>query len=73
MRLVAKEAGLVDGQDFQQRRELRLAFAAGQQTVVAVKRVQAAGLQAPLQPVLQEVRAAFVEVHAAFLVNQGLQ
>ena len=49
------------------------AFAAGQQAVVAVKRVDLAGLQAPLQAVAQEMRAALVEIHAALLIDQRLQ
>ena len=45
---------------------------ADQQAVIAVERVEMALLHPPLQAVLQKMRAAFVEVHAAFLVDEGL-
>ena len=50
-----------------------LPFAAGQQPVVAVERIELAGLQAALQAIAQKMRAALVEIHAAFLINQRLQ
>src|SRR5882724_408386 len=46
---------------------------AGEETVVGVKIVQAADLQAALQTVLKEMRPALIEIHAALLVDQGLQ
>ena len=50
-----------------------LAFVADQQAVIAVERIQLAFLQAALQTVLQEMGAAGVEVHAAFLIHERLQ
>ena len=50
-----------------------LAFAAGQQAVVAVKRVELAGFEAALQAVAEEMRAALVEIHAALLIDERLQ
>ena len=73
LRLVAEEAGLVDGQVLQQLGQFLLALLADQQPVVGVERIDAALLQAAQQPVLQEVRAPLVEVHAALLVDQRLQ
>ena len=73
LRLIAEEAGFVDREVFHQRREFRLAFAGGQQPVIAVKRINAGGLEPAVQTVLQEVHAAFIEEHAAFLINQSLQ
>ena len=73
LRLVAKETGFVDGEVFEQRASSVFAFAAGQQPVVAVERIQPALLQAALQAVLQEMGAALVEEHAAFLVDERLQ
>ena len=49
------------------------ALLADQQAVVAVERIQLALFQPALQTVLQEVRAAVVEVHAALLVDERLQ
>ena len=73
LRLVAEEAGLVDGQVFQQLGQFVLALVADQQTVVGIEGVDAALLQAAQQAVLKKVRAAFVEVHAALLVDERLQ
>ena len=73
LRANAKEAGLVDGEIFEERGEFLLAFAAGEQPVVAVERIQLAGLQAALQTVAKEMRAALVEIHAALLIDQRLQ
>ncbi len=70
---IAKEAGLVDGQVFQQPGQFRLAGLADQKPVVAVERIDLAFSQAAQQAILQEVGAALVEMHAAFLVNQRLQ
>ena len=46
---------------------------ADQQAVVGIERIGVALLQPPQQAVLQKVRAAFVEVHAALLIHQRLQ
>src|ERR1035441_1763493 len=55
--------------------EFKLLFArlTDEQAIVAVKRIQMALFQPPLQPVLQERCAPVVEVHAALLVDQRLQ
>ena len=53
--------------------EFVLPFAAGQQTVVAVERIDLAGFEPALKAVFQEVRAALVEKHAAFLIDERLQ
>src|SRR5690242_9610920 len=45
----------------------------GQQPVIAVKGIKPAELQPAMQAILQEVCAAFVEIHAAFLIDQALQ
>ena len=73
LRLIAKEAGFVDRQVFEQARQLFFSLVADQQAVVAVERIELAFLQAALQTVFQKMGAAFIEVHAAFLVDQGLQ
>ena len=70
---VAEEAGFVDGKVLEQPGELVLALLADEQAIVAVEGVQAALAQAAEQAVLQEVGAAFVEMHAALLVDEGLQ
>src|SRR5207237_10278941 len=69
---VAKEAGLIDRQVFNQRGEFGLAFTAGKQPVIAIEGVEPRRLQSPLQAVLKKMDAALVEKHAAFLVDQGL-
>ena len=73
LRADAKKTCFVDGEIFQQRYQLLLAFAAGEQAVVGIERIHLAGFQAALQAIAQEMRAAFVEIHAAFLVDQRLQ
>src|SRR5581483_11044814 len=73
LRLIAEEAGFVDGQVFQQIDQLLPAFLADQQPVVAVEGIHPALAQAPLQTVLQEMRAPGVEIHPAFLIDEGLQ
>src|SRR4029077_5995610 len=72
-RLVTEKAGLIDSQVFEQLREFLLAFVADEQPVISVERIGAALPQAPQQPVLEEMGAALVEVHAALLVNECLQ
>src|SRR5262249_2896124 len=71
--LVAEETGLVHREVFHQGAQLRFALMARQQPVIGVESIQTASLEPPLEPVLQKMRAPFVEIHAAFLVNQGLQ
>ena len=71
--MIAEEAGFVDGEIFEQQRELGAAFAAGEQTIVAVERIELASLEPALEAVFQEVRAALVEEHAAFLIDERLQ
>ena len=44
LRLVAEEAGFVDGEVFEQSGQFGSSFAAGEQTIVAVERIQAAQL-----------------------------
>jgi hypothetical protein len=73
LRFVAEETGLVDRKVFQQLGQFVLALRADQQPVVGIERVGAALLQPAQQPILEKVRAAFVEVHAALLVNERLQ
>ena len=73
LRAVAEEAGFVDGEVFQQRGQLELALAAGEQAIVVVEGVGVAGAQAALQAVLQKMGATVVEEHAALLIDQGLQ
>ena len=52
LRLVAKETGFVDGENFQQCRKFCAAFTAGEQTIVAVERIEPASFQTALQTVL---------------------
>jgi hypothetical protein len=52
LRAIAEETGFVDSEIFEQQGELSFAFAAGEQTVVAVERIELAGLQAALQAML---------------------
>src|SRR5437879_2944687 len=70
---ISKETGFVDGQVFEEKSELRAAFPAGQQTIVGVEGIELTGLEAALQPILQEMRAALIEKHAAFLIDESLQ
>ena len=73
LRAIAKETRFVDGEIFEQQSQFGSAFTAGEQTVVAVERIQLTGFQAALQAVLQKMRAALVEKHAAFLIDERLQ
>ena len=73
LRLVAEETGLIDREIFQQLCQFVLALLADEQAVIGVERVGAAFLQAAQEPVLEEVGAALVEVHAALLVDECLQ
>jgi hypothetical protein len=73
LRLVAEKAGFVDRQILHQLGQFRFALLADQQPVVGVEGIGAALLQPAQQPVLQEVGAALVEVHAALLIDQRLQ
>ena len=73
LRLVAEEAGFIHGQVLKQRSQFRFSFMAGEQPVIAVERVQPALLQPAMKTVLKEMGAALIKIHAAFLVDQGLQ
>jgi hypothetical protein len=73
LRFGSKETGFIDGQVFQQRRKFCLALPAGQQAIVTVERIRLANFQPPLHAVAQEMDAALVKKHAAFLVDQSLQ
>src|SRR5215471_6893867 len=73
LRLVAEEARFIDREVFQQGREFGFAFMTGQQAIVAVKGIKPADFQAAIEPVLKEVRAALIKIHAAFLVDEALQ
>src|SRR4030081_2987387 len=46
---------------------------ADQKPVIRIERIEAASPRPPQQAVLQEVRAAFVKVHAALLIDECLQ
>src|SRR5258708_28160462 len=48
-------------------------FPAGEHAVIRIERVELAGLQTALQTIFQEVRAALVEKHAAFLIDKRLE
>lgn len=71
--LTVNETSFVDRKVFEQKCKLSAAFPAGQQPVVRIKGIKLARFEAALEAVLQEMRAAFVKIHAAFLVNQRLQ
>src|ERR1700722_9581069 len=73
LRFLSEEARFVDGEVFQQQCQLSAAFAASQQTVVAIERVELTNLESALEAVFQEMRAALVEKHAAFLIDECLQ
>src|SRR5438270_7515612 len=70
---MAEEAGLVDGEIFQQFGEFFFALLTDQEAVIGVKGIDTAFLQPAQQAVLEEVGAAFVKVHAALLVDERLQ
>src|SRR5262249_55208547 len=55
LRAVAEKTGFVDGQIFEEQSQLGFAFTAGEETVVAVKRVELASFEAALQAVLKKV------------------
>src|SRR5581483_2930664 len=63
LRLVAEEAGLVDGQRFQQQRQFVLALRRSEELVVAVERAELARFEAAHQAILEEMAAALVKVH----------
>src|ERR1700730_2792777 len=73
LRTVAKEACLVYRQILEKQSQLRASLSAGEQPVVGVERIELANLKATLQAVFEEMRAAFIEKHAAFLINESLQ
>ena len=73
LRLVAEEAGFIDGEVFDQAGQLLFPRLADEQAIVAVERIQLALLQPALQTVLKEGSAPVVEMHAALLVDERLQ
>src|SRR5260370_36654126 len=73
LRLVAEETGFIDGEVFDQTRQLLLPRLADEQAIVAVERIQLALLQPALQTVLKKRMAPIVEMHAARMVDQRLQ
>src|SRR4029077_7640335 len=73
LRAIAKETGFVDGQILEQESKFSAPFPAGKQAVVGIERVKLAGFQAALEAILEEVRAALIEKHAAFLIDQRLK
>ncbi len=73
LRAIAEETGFVDGEIFEKQRKLGAAFAAGEQAVVRVERIELANLQAALQAVFEEMRAALIKKHAALLVDKRLE
>src|SRR6267378_4330366 len=73
LRAIAKETRFVDGQILKQESQFGASFPAGQQAVISIEGVELADFQAALQAILQEVRAALIEKHAAFLIDQRLE
>ena len=73
LRPIAEETGFVDRQIFEQGGEFVLPFAAGQQAIVVVEGIDLAGFETALQTILEKVRAALVEEHAAFLIDERLK
>ena len=71
--LVAEETGFIDRKVFQQPRQLFFSLVADQQAVVTVEGIDLPLFEPALQSVFEEVGAALVEIHAAFLVHQVLQ
>src|SRR5262249_34371878 len=64
---------LVDRKIFQKQGKLCAALAAGEQTVIGVERIELDGFKPPLKAIFQEMRAAFIKKHAAFLIDERLQ
>ncbi len=73
LRPVAKETGFIDGEILEQLRQFGFSRIADQQAIIGVERIDVAFFQPAQQAVLQEMRAPLVEMHAAFLINEGLQ
>src|SRR5216684_6153711 len=73
LRAIAKETSFVDGEILKQESEFGASFPAGKQAVIGIERFELAGFQAALEAIFEEVRAAFIEEHAAFLVDQRLE
>ena len=73
MRTVTKETGFIDGEVFQKKGEFSAAFPTGEQAVIGIERVELASFQTALQTIFKEVRAAFIEEHSAFLIDQRLE
>src|SRR5258706_12408725 len=72
LRAIAKETGFVDGQILEQESQFSASFPAGKQPIIGIEKSARAGFQTALQAIFQEVRAALVEKHAAFLIDKGL-
>src|SRR6478735_2731554 len=70
---MAEEAGFIDREILQQLGQCFLALAADEEAVIGIEGIHTALLQPAQQPVLEVVSAAFVEVHAALLVDERLQ
>src|SRR5439155_6409973 len=73
LRTIAKETRFVDGQILEKQRQFSASFPAGEQAVVRIEGVELTGFQTALQAVFEEVRAAFIKKHAAFLIDQRLE
>src|SRR6266852_7273090 len=73
LRAIAKETRFVDGEILEQESQFGASFPAGEQPVIRVEGVELAGFQAALQAIFEEVRAALIEKHAAFLIDQRLE
>src|ERR1700682_426483 len=73
LRAIAKETRFVDGQILKQESQCRASLPAGQQPVISIEGVEPADFQTALQAIFQEVRAALIEKHAAFLIDQRLE
>ena len=73
MRAIPKETGFVNGQIFEQESKFSASFPAGQQTVIGIERVELTNFEAALKAILEEMRAALIEKHAAFLIDKRLK
>ena len=73
LRTIAKETRFVNSEILEKQRQFSASFSAGEQAVVRIEGVELTGFQTALQAVLEEVRAAFIKKHAAFLIDEGLQ
>src|SRR5207302_8624623 len=73
LRTIAKETRFVNSAILKKQRQFRASFPAGEQAVVRIEGVELTGFQTALQAVFEEVRAAFIKKHAAFLIDQRLE